>query len=271
MAATDEEILIPFIKWAGGKRWLVNNHRHLFPHTFNRYYEPFLGGAASFFALNPRKATLSDMNGELICTYQAIKNDWMKVYEILKRHQKSHSKDYYYKIRASRPRTEHSKAARFLYLNRTCWNGLYRVNLKGQVNVPIGTKDAVLMDTDNFEGISYAIRNVSIYRCDFEVTINRSRDGDFVFADPPYTVKHNNNGFLKYNENIFSWDDQIRLRDALHRAVRRGVKVVVTNANHQSVRELYKDFTQPITVSRASVLSADSAFRSSVEELVVCV
>tara|TARA_Y100000813_G_scaffold194444_1_gene174828 strand:- start:500 stop:1312 length:813 start_codon:yes stop_codon:yes gene_type:complete len=265
-----EESFIPFIKWAGGKRWLMNSHRDLFPNDFNRYYEPFLGGGASFFALSPKKASLTDINADLIGTYTAIRDDWQCVHRYLKAHQEQHSKEHYYLVRASQPSCIYSKAARFLYLNRTCWNGLYRVNLKGEFNVPIGTKTSVLMDTDDFEGISMALKNISIYKCDFEIAINRSREGDLVFADPPYTVKHNNNGFLKYNEHIFSWEDQVRLRDALRRAVDRGVKVVVTNANHESIRALYNDFGRFTTVGRASVLSANAAYRAPVEELVVC-
>lgn len=162
-----------------------------------------------------------------------------------------------------------NRAARFIYLNRTCWNGLYRVNLSGRFNVPLGTKTNVLLPTDNFIHASRALTDASLQSCDFERTIDRAGRGDFIFADPPYTVRHNNNGFIKYNQQIFSWDDQIRLRDSLWRAHLRGAKVLLTNANHTSVVQLYEDFPVVQALGRNSLLSADTQYRGSVEELLV--
>ena len=201
----------PFLKWAGGKRWFVKNHDDLLPEKFNCYYEPFLGSGAVFFHLEPKEAVLSDANPHLIETYQAIKDDWRQVLHYLKKHQRHHDKDYYYEMRGRNCKTKHTRAAKFIYLNRTCWNGLYRENLKGVFNVPIGTKTAVVLDTDDFEEVSRILQNVDLKYCDFEKTIARAESGDFIFVDPPYTVAHNNNGFVKYNQNIFSWEDQVRL------------------------------------------------------------
>lgn len=269
MKQNNRSQIAPFIKWAGGKRWFTSRYSHLFPSTYNTYYEPFLGGAAAFFALSPEKAHLSDLNEDLIGVYLAIQSDWKKLERELRKHQRGHSKKYYYKVRSSSPRTLITKAARFLYLNRTCWNGLFRVNLKGAFNVPIGTKTNVILDTDDFEATSKLLKGVSLSVNDFETTINKAEKGDLIFADPPYTVKHNKNGFLKYNEKIFSWDDQVRLRDSLFSAANRGVKIVLTNANHKTVRKLYSDFPKPTVVKRASVLAANSKFRAPIEELVV--
>ena len=170
-------------------------------------------------------------------------------------------------MRASNPADRIERAARLLYLNRTCWNGLYRVNLKNEFNVPIGTKTDVVLSTDNFVALSELLRGASIVSCDFEETIDNAAEGDFVFVDPPYTVKHNLNGFVKYNDRIFSWADQVRLRDAVARASARGASVLVTNANHYSIRELYDGVGLQTVLSRASVLAANSVFRSRVEEL----
>lgn len=262
-------ITIPFLKWAGGKRWFVHNHIDVLPDNYNRYIEPFLGSGAVFFSLSPDQAILSDINPELIDVYQAIKHDWQKVERYLVQHHNRHSHDYYYKIRASKPRKLHTKAARFIYLNRTCWNGLYRVNMLGKFNVPIGTKSNVLLDTDDFASVSMALANVTLSVCDFEITIDKAQSGDLIFVDPPYTVKHNHNGFIKYNEKLFSWDDQERLCNALVRARSRGASIVMTNANHPSVRKLYKNDFKLRKVLRPSVISGRPEHRKTTSELIV--
>src|SRR5258706_16334987 len=128
---------IPFVKWAGGKRWFVSRHLDLVPTRYNQYIEPFLGSGALFFALKPAKAVLADLNSDLIGTYSAIQTDWKRVLAILRGYHRDHSKAFYYAVRESEPRLLHQRAARFIYLNRTCWNGLYRVNVLGRFNVPI--------------------------------------------------------------------------------------------------------------------------------------
>lgn len=260
--------LQPIVKWAGGKRWLIRQSEGLFPDSFDHYYEPFLGGGAVFFHLQPSGATLSDTNAELINVYLSIKNDWKRVVTHLEEHQARHCKEHYYRTRGEIPEDKAAQAARTLYLNRTCWNGLYRVNLKGEFNVPIGTKTNVLLDIDNFEALAELFHNADFYVRDFEISIDMAGEGDFVFVDPPYTIKHNYNGFIKYNENLFSWDDQVRLSSAVKRAANRGAKVLVLNANHASIRELYSDFDQ-IVLSRSNVLAGKSEFRGRYEELAV--
>ncbi|HEJ1761823.1 TPA: DNA adenine methylase [Pseudomonas aeruginosa] len=259
----------PFLKWAGGKRWLTESHIEIFPKKFNRYYEPFLGSGAVFFSIQPEHSTLSDLNVELIETYDTIKNDWEKVLARLELHHKKHSKEYYYQIRNTNPRTPHTRAARFIYLNRTCWNGLYRVNLKGEFNVPIGTKQNAILPTDDFESLSKNLQNSTLISGDFETTIDLAADGDLLFVDPPYTVKHNLNGFIKYNEKIFSWDDQIRLSECLKRAAKRGCKIVATNAYHPAVKELYEEAFNTYALDRHSVIAASSTFRGRYEELLI--
>lgn len=262
-------MLEPFLKWAGGKRWLVSQHLSIFPSQFNRYIEPFLGSGAVFFTLRPEKAILCDINKELIETYTAIRQDWKGVYKALKKHHKNHSEAYYYRIRASKPKTLHSRASRFIYLNRTCWNGLYRVNLNGEFNVPIGTKKDVLLASDDFSEVSRLLQNVQLIPDDFEVVIDKAEEGDLLFVDPPYTVKHSDNGFIKYNEKLFCWDDQVRLSACLKRAKDREANIILTNAQHTSIEELYKDSFEIIRVKRNSIIAADPTKRKMCSELII--
>ncbi len=261
--------IVPFLKWAGGKRWFAERAIDLLPKSYDRYVEPFLGSGALYFSLRPARALLADANARLMETYDAIRSDWKKVGDHLAWHQRKHDHDHYYAERARVRRSLHARAAQFIYLNRTCWNGLYRVNVAGQFNVPIGTKTTVVLETDDFEKIATQMRRCKLRCSDFETVLDDCGRGDFVFVDPPYTVKHNMNGFVRYNETLFSWADQIRLRDCVVAAVRRGAKVLVTNADHPSIRKLYRDFAKIRPITRASVLAADAGFRTQVNELVI--
>ncbi|MDP7320861.1 MAG: Dam family site-specific DNA-(adenine-N6)-methyltransferase [Bacteriovoracaceae bacterium] len=266
-----ETELLPFLKWAGGKRWLSSRDDTLLAiPEYNRYIEPFLGSGAMFFKESPRKAILNDLNQDLIVTYKALKEDWRKVYQVLKRYHKLHNKDFYYEIRASKPRTKFSIAAKFIYLNRTCFNGIYRVNLKGEFNVPIGTKTNVVLPTDDFNEISKLLNKAILKSGDFEPVINMAKEGDFLFVDPPYTVKHAYNGFVKYNEKLFSWEDQVRLKEALVRASDRGAFIMMTNAFHESIRKLYwgTGFSKAI-VDRNSVVAASPEDRGVYSEYLI--
>jgi len=262
-------VVQPFLKWAGGKRWLVQNHADLFPKKFNRYIEPFLGSAAVFFHMQPDHAILSDANGRLIETYQAIKENHKLIEKHLRQHQRDHSKDHYYETRAKSFQSKFTRAAQFIYLNRTCWNGLYRENKKGMFNVPIGTKNNVLLKTDDFAAVSNSLKNVILLNQDFQNTITHAEEGDFIFVDPPYTVAHNNNGFVKYNQNIFSWQDQERLMSSLSEAKLRGAKILMTNANHGSIHALYDKFGTEYALSRRSVISGLNKGRNSTSEYCV--
>ncbi|MDH2134512.1 Dam family site-specific DNA-(adenine-N6)-methyltransferase [Sphingobium yanoikuyae] len=255
----------PFLKWAGGKRWLVAQGI-LAPSHIERMVEPFLGSAAVFFSLSPKRALLADVNAELINLYQVIRSSPKELQIILKEYHASHSKEHYYKVRQEVPIDCTMRAARTLYLNRTCWNGLYRVNKKGVFNVPIGTKSSVLFDGEDFTDYARVLESADIRCQDFEVTLDCCGSGDFLFVDPPYTVKHNINGFVKYDENIFSWDDQVRLAYALRRAGKRGAQILVTNADHESIRELYDADFNYRSASRKSVLAGSSVHRVGTTE-----
>lgn len=271
MSRPSEASLLPFLKWAGGKRWLAASHRGLLPIQFDRYFEPFLGGGAVFFALMPRRAVLSDVNERLVDCYKHIKRDPDGFSALMRKHQRAHSQRYYYEMRQKRFRSPLKKAAQFLYLNRTCWNGLYRVNLDGIFNVPIGTKTSVVFEGECFRGYAKAMKGAEFLSCDFEDSISRTRKGDFLFVDPPYTVRHNFNGFAKYNEEIFRWTDQIRLRKALDGAASRGVKILLSNAHHDSILELFSDLGTVHVVDRTSVIAGDASYRSRVTEVAISV
>lgn len=262
-------MLDPFLKWAGGKRWLAQSSRWLFPTVYERYVEPFLGGGAIFFSERPDHAVLSDSNPRLIATYKAIRDDWEAVVHHLANYAANHSDAYYYEARKAKRDSTAAEAARFIYLNRTCWNGLYRVNLKGEFNVPRGSKTKILMEADNFPGIAKALSTATLGVMDFETALADAKVGDFVFLDPPYTVSHNNNGFLKYNENIFSWADQQRLKEAAVKAAGRGASVLVLNAKHSSIESLYENVGCHHVVGRHSVISAQPKHRKEVEEIAI--
>lgn len=267
--ASPQQIIVPFLKWAGGKRWLASHLRDLIGEVEGKYIEPFLGSAAVFFTLQPQSAVLSDCNRELVYAYRALQTQRKAVERHLAEHQEQHSKAHYYKVREAIPETFAKRAARFIYLNRTCWNGLYRVNLDGRFNVPIGTKSAVLMESDDFESVSEALRRADISHADFQISVSRAKAGDVVFCDPPYTVRHNQNGFVKYNEDLFSWADQIRLRDALRAARDRGARVFITNADHESIRELYEQDFDIKEFERYSSIGGAKAVRGNYSELLI--
>lgn len=262
-------MLEPFLKWPGGKRWLVQRHASLFPTSCRRYLEPFLGGGAVFFYLLPDRAVLSDTNGELINAYQCLRQHPALIDERLRALQKKHSDSLYYRLRAMGPSDTLERAVRFIYLNRTCFNGIYRVNETGDFNVPKGSKDVVEYPAGYLHRIAECLKTASLEVVDFENTIDRAGRGDFVFADPPYTVMHNTNNFIKYNSRLFSWSDQVRLASAIKRAVARGAQVVLANADHRSIRELYRGFGNHHRISRSSYLAADIVHRRKTTELLI--
>jgi DNA adenine methylase len=265
----DRPILVPFLKWAGGKRWLTAQCPGLFPKSFERHVEPFLGSGAVYFHLAPAAALIADSNSDLIGTYLEVRSSWRQVERALKRHHRNHNEGYYYAERARKHSVGHERAAQFIYLNRTCWNGLYRVNLRGQFNVPIGTKTAVYSDSDDFKSVSALLGRARIVASDFESIIDQAERGDFLFVDPPYITRHNFNGFVKYNDKLFSWTDQERLASSIRRASRRRVKILITNADHPSIHKLYFDVGHKKIIRRHSVLAADSNNRGAITELVI--
>lgn len=254
----------PFLKWAGGKRALIPSLSKLIPQDFNRYFEPFLGGGALFFELNPSRSILSDVNVELINAYLQIKNNPNDVIRKLKKIR--HCKEEYYKIRSQRPKSVVSRAARFIYLNRTCWNGLYRENKNGEFNVPMGRYiNPLICDSEGLMQASKSLKNAQINSCDFEDILAKAQKKDLIYLDPPYVTGHKNNGFINYNNKIFKWEDQKRLASVAMDLKKKGCYVIISNASHESIDQLYNQFFS-IEVSRLSLLAASSKKRGNVEE-----
>lgn len=255
---------VPLLKWAGGKRRLLSHITGLAPTRFATYYEPFLGGGALFFALAPQNALLSDVNSDLILMYTQVRDNLDEVLTRLRRMPNSEAD--YYRVRASSPRHPAVRAARLIYLCTLSFNGIYRQNLRGEFNVPYGYKTHVEpCDVEKLAQISEILQGREIIEADFENAVETAGRGDFAYFDPPYTVAHENNGFVKYNAKIFSWSDQERLASLALRLKRRGCSVLISNADHPSIRSLYRRF-DVYPISRHSVMSASSEFRRPVNE-----
>ena len=256
----------PLLKWPGGKRNLLHLILPLVPSRFNRYFEPFLGGGALFFALQPGNACLSDKNAELIDAYSQVRDRPEEVIRELRKLRNSETE--YYRIRSSRPTKDAARAARLIYLITLAFNGIYRVNLQGEFNVPYGYKTHLdPCDEKRIGEASDLLKGAIVRDQDFERALRPAGPGDLVYLDPPYTVAHGNNGFVKYNAKIFSWEDQIRLARIARELANKGCTVIVSNADHISIRRLYDGFTAA-TVERNSVIAASSDFRARITECV---
>ncbi len=238
----------PFVKWVGGKRQLICQMSKFIPNEFNTYYEPFLGAGAVFFNLLPNKAHINDMNEELINVYKIIRNDVNNLIIQLKVHEKNNSKEYYYNIRKwdrdvfYTQRSNLEKAARFIYMNKVSYNGLYRVNKSGQFNVPYGryTNPKIVDETLLKNISSYLNKNeIAITSIDFEKATNLVSAGDFVYFDPPYDPINNTSSFTEYQKGGFDRDEQIRLKKVADNLVKRGAKVILSNSNTKFINDLY--------------------------------
>lgn len=259
----------PFLRWAGGKRWLL----HHLPTILNGfevkgYHEPFLGGGAVFFGSDiTGQANLSDLNGELVETYIQIRDDPEPVAAALAQH--VNTAEHYYRVRSSQPRSASERAARFIYLNHTSYNGIYRVNLKGQYNVPYGNRTwGGLPTRELLAAVSRKLQGASIDECDFEKVVDRAQSGDLVFLDPPYTVAHNNNGFIKYNQKLFSFEDQVRLSEVVNSLREIDAYYLLTNAAHDSIASLFEKGDRRIELTRGSSVGGKKAKRGSAAEYI---
>jgi DNA adenine methylase len=254
----------PLIKWPGGKRWLANELAEAFPRKAKRYYEPFLGGAAVFFAFRPEKAILSDTNPELVNCYVQVRDNPDQLLRALRRLHNTEAN--YYRVRSQEPTNLINRAARLLFLTTLSFNGIFRQNLEGVFNVPYGKKIHLNpADGQRIVAASGGLQGAKIICSDFEEATDTARKDDLVYFDPPYTVAHGNNGFLKYNAKIFSWDDQVRLAKTAQRLSERGCFVFVSNADHASIRSLYRGFKTKV-LQRHSKIAASSSFRKAITE-----
>ena len=268
---TVAEPLAPFLKWPGGKRWAASHiAAKVLERLKNRYIEPFLGGGAVFFHLRPTaRCVLSDINADLINVYRIVRDYPEEIIEQLTCLRVS--KSFYYRLRGAEPTDPMSRAARFLYLNRTAFGGMYRVNVDGEFNVPYGGGErtpAILWETSILRDAAAALKGVALVKSDFEAVLDSAAAGDVAYCDPTYTVTHDQNGFIRYNERNFSWSDQERLAKAAFCAARRGAGVIVSNAHHREVRKLYRN-ARFETLARHSALSPEPSKRRVVKEYLI--
>jgi len=266
----------PFLKWAGGKGRLLPELIARLPKSFAGYHEPHVGSGALFFELASRgvlsQVYLSDSNPSLIDTYVAVRDQVEDVIAILKKHQKKHDQDYYYLVRALDPSRLPlaGRAARVIYLNRTCYNGLYRENKSGQFNVPFGRyENPTICDGANLRNVSRALSEVDIARRGYVSVIDWAKPGDFVYFDPPYHPLSATSSFTAYDRNGFTADDQRGLHDVFAELARRSVSVMLSNSDTPLIRELYAGFNIDRVYASRSINSKGNR-RGKIAELIVC-
>ena len=275
MATTGENMknAKPVVKWAGGKSQLLEQIEEHLPQEFGTYYEPFIGGGALFFYLwnagRIKKAVISDNNPDLINIYRVIKEKPEELITELKKRKYKNEKEAYYKIREWEPRKAVLKAARMLYLNRTCFNGLYRVNSKGKFNVPFGKyKNPKFLNEDNIWAVHEALKDTEIRLCDFEEAVKGAEKGDFVYFDPPYHPLSTTANFTGYTKNSFNEDDQKRLAETFRKLADMGVYVMLSNSYTDFIKGLYEDFNLKIVYARRAI-NSDAKGRGQIEEYLI--
>ena len=270
----DEFSTIKFVKWAGGKGQLIDQFIPLFPKKFNRYIEPFVGsGAVLFYILQKYpdvEVIISDVNVELITSYKTVKNDVEKLIKKLKEHQKKHNKEYYYIIRAIDPKTlsDVDNSARFIYLNKTCFNGLYRVNSKGEFNVPIGSyTNPDIVSEDKLRLLSKLLKSVKILNESFEKVLNYAEKGDFVYFDPPY-YPLNGNSFTTYHHDAFLDEAHKKLANVFDKLSKKGCVCMESNSNANFIKKLYTKY-KINTVQATRMINCRSEGRGIINEVVI--
>ena len=268
----------PFVKWAGGKRQIVDKLLMYAPDEFNTYYEPFVGGGALLFELSPKKAVINDSNKELINVYNVLRNEekFKKMCSILNTYEKNNSEEFYYELRnkdrnkSSFDRlSDYKRAGRTIYLNKACFNGLYRVNSKNEFNVPFGKKTKVnTYDIGNLITVSnyLTMNDIKILNVDFENSVKDAQKGDFIYFDPPYDSE--TSIFNSYTEDGFGKEEQRRLAKVYKELSNKGCYVMLSNNNTTLIKELYKDFNIHIIEAKRSI-NSNGKKRGKVEEVII--
>lgn len=268
----------PFVKWAGGKRQIMSELKKYMPDRFDTYYEPFVGGGAVFFEIAPKKAVLNDYNKELMNVFNCIKDEekFEKMCNELNHHEAYHSEEYYYEVRDEdrnknkfNKLADYKRAARTIYLNKACFNGLYRVNSKNEFNVPFGKKLKVNTYEGQNLGIVHCILNfndIELLSTDFEEAVKKAKKGDFVYLDPPYDS--DTTTFNSYTEDGFGKEEQKRLADLFKELDKRGCYVMLSNHNTKLIRELYKDYNIHVIKAQRNI-NANGKKRGKVEEVII--
>lgn len=267
----------PFLKWAGGKRQLLRQYESFFPSKFNNYLEPFVGGSAVFFHLyntgklrGNKRVILIDNNEELMNCYSVIKENVEKLIRILNSHKYVHNKkDVYYAIRKEEPQDKFERASRTIYLNKTCFNGLYRVNSQGKFNVPFGRyKKPLICNSRNLRAVSLALRNVEILPGDFEMCLKLAKKGDFIYFDPPYQPLSKTSSFTSYTKDSFNEEDQQKLCKVFKELDKRGSKVMLSNSDTPFIRKLYKGFEKKVVFAKRAI-NCKASGRGKINELII--
>ena len=278
-----DQILVipkPFVKWAGGKRQLIPILNQNLPESFGMYYEPFLGGGALLFHIltdkNGQKCSISDLNSDLVLAYTTIRDRIDALITSLKNHEKNYQKNsesYYYSIRESNPRSEIEKTSRLIFLNRTCFNGLYRVNSKGKFNVPLGKySNPNIVNEENLRAVSHILQSsrISIKCRDFEAVLRDAKRGDLVYFDPPYQPVSSTANFTSYTNKDFTYDDLTRLADLCLKLDSRGCKVLLSNSDSKEVSDIFAKSPWKITRIEANrSINSNSKKRTGHFELLI--
>lgn len=263
---TIDDLTLPFLRWPGGKRWLSKKLAYFINRIgFKKYYEPFIGGGSVFFQVNPINATISDKNYKLMNSYVNVKENPNILIDKIR--ELTPNKETYYRIRSLNSSDKLEQAVNFIFLNRLAFSGMYRENKKGKFNVPYGgDRDIhILWKKNIIRNASKVLQNVKIQCCDFEEIIENSKKGDLIYCDPAYTTSHKSNGFNKYNDTIFSFEDQERLAKTCFKAKRRGVNIIISNAYHENIIKLYEGIDQ-IILDKSSTISRTNLGRKKIKE-----
>ena len=271
--------LKPFTKWVGGKRQLLNELLDNIPEEFNTYYEPMVGGGALFFALKAEIAVINDSNTDLMLAYQSIKDNVDELIEVLKIHDENNSKEYYLDLRKSdrdgryEKMSDAEKAARLIYMLRVNFNGLYRVNQKGQFNVPYGRyKNPNIVDEDSLLAISkyFNTNQIKIMNGSYEEAVKDAKAGDFIYFDPPYIPVNETSSFTSYTANGFNYQEQIKLRDTFKELDERGCYLMLSNSAAEEVFDLYRDYAETTIIVQASrMINSNASKRGHVDEVLI--
>lgn len=270
------KLVSPFVKWVGGKRQLIDVIEPLLPKKITTYCEPFVGGGAVLFFLQPKKAIINDKNADLMIVYEVIKDQVEDLISDLRKHE--NTQEYFYALRdIDRDKkvynglTKLEKASRLIYLNKTCYNGLFRVNQAGEFNAPFGNyKNPNIVNEPTLRAVSKFLQNndIKIMSTDFEEVLSKLNKGTFVYLDPPYDPMSDTSSFTGYNKGGFDKDEQIRLKESCDRLTKKGIKFMLSNSATDFIKDLYKEYEIKI-VKAKRLINADSSKRGEIEEVII--
>lgn len=270
-----DKLMKPFLKWAGGKRQLLQQIRKYLPKQIDTYYEPFVGGGAVLFDLQPKVAVINDVNVELINTYSVVRSDINSLVVTLSRHR--NERDYFYSLRELDRSSDFyelssiERAARLIYLNKTCYNGLFRVNHRGQFNVPFGAyKNPNIVNEKTLRAVHqyFSSNRIEFLNVDFNEAVSSANEGDFVYIDPPYDPVSGTASFTGYSLDGFGKKEQLRLKKTFDDLTERGCKVMLSNSATEFIADLYKDY-HVIIVKANRAINSDSAKRGKIDEVLI--